>query len=59
LNADTVANLGFEAVMEGKLLCITGRSSKVSYALTKFLPRTVMINIMKKQSKQFRKIETY
>jgi hypothetical protein len=49
--------LGFEAVMDGKPLCITGRSSKVNYALTKFLPRKMMINIMKKKSIKFRKIE--
>jgi short-subunit dehydrogenase len=48
LSAEVVAKLGFEAVMDGKPLCITGRSSKVNYALTKFLPRKMMINIMKK-----------
>jgi short-subunit dehydrogenase len=57
LSAEVVAKLGFESVMDGKPLCITGRSSKVNYALTKFLPRKMMINIMKKKSIKFRKIE--
>ncbi|MGD9310408.1 MAG: SDR family NAD(P)-dependent oxidoreductase [Desulfosarcina sp.] len=57
LSAATVAKLGFEAVMDGKPLCVTGRSSKINYAITKFLPRKMMINIMKNKSKKFRRIE--
>ncbi|WP_319524594.1 SDR family oxidoreductase [uncultured Desulfosarcina sp.] len=58
LRAEDVAKLGFDAVMNGKPLCVTGRSSKINYALTKFLPRSMIIDIMKKRSKKFRKIET-
>jgi len=57
LRAESVAKLGFDAVMNGKPLCVTGRSSKINYALTKFLPRRMIIDIMKKKSKKFRKIE--
>jgi len=59
LDAETVAKLGFDAVMKGKALCITGRTSKINFALTKFLPRTVILNTMKKRSNHFRKAETW
>lgn len=58
LSAEAVAKMGFDAVMNGKPLCVTGRFSKINYTLTKFLPRTMIIDIMKKRSKKFRKIET-
>ena len=57
LDAETVAKLGYEAVMRGDPLCVTGRSSKITATLTKFLPRTTMISLLKKQSKRFRKVE--
>ena len=58
MSAEAVAKLGFDAVMKGKPLCVTGRSSKINYALTKLLPRAMIIDIMKKRSKKFRKMET-
>ncbi len=57
LSAESVAKSGFKAVMEGKVLCITGRSSKINYALTRLLPRAMMINMVKKRSRKFRRIE--
>lgn len=58
LSAEEVAKLGFEAVMNGKPLCVTGKSSKTNYTLTKFLPRAMIIDIMKKRSMKFRKFES-
>jgi len=55
LDSDTVARLGYEAVMRGDLLCVTGSSSKLIAFITRLLPRSTMVSLMKKQSKKIRK----
>ncbi|MBV1874374.1 MAG: SDR family oxidoreductase [Gammaproteobacteria bacterium] len=57
LDADTVAEQSYDAVMRGDLLCITGRSSKIAAIAAKILPRPLMVKLMKKQSLKFRKAE--
>ena len=56
LDAATVASLGYDAVMKGDLLCVTGRTNKIAATISKALPRTLMVKLMKKQSMKFRKI---
>ncbi len=57
LTAEAVAKLGYGAVMDGQPLCVTGRSSKINYALTKFLPRKMLIRMIKKRTQAFRKTD--
>lgn len=56
LDAATVARQGYDAVMKGELICVTGRSSKIAAVLARALPRSAMIKLMKKQSLKIRKV---
>lgn len=55
MDAESVASEAYDAVMKGDLVCITGRSSKVAALASKFLPRKMMVDMMKKQSGKIRK----
>ena len=56
LDAASVASQGYNAVMKGELICVTGRSNKIAALVSKALPRATMIKLMKKQSLKFRKV---
>lgn len=55
LDAQSVANAGFDAVMQGKLICTPGRSTTLTAFVSRFIPRAIMVNLMKKQSLKIRK----
>ncbi len=53
-SADEVAAAGYEGVMAGRAIVITGRRSKQVAALMKVLPDTVALGMVARQSKSFR-----
>lgn len=55
LDAKSVANAGFNAVMQGKLICTPGSSTTLTAFISRFIPRTTLVNLMKKQSLKIRK----
>ncbi len=57
LDAQSVANAGFDAVMQGKLVCTPGRATTLTAFITRFIPRKTLVNLMKKQSLKIRKIK--
>ncbi|MBL4607531.1 MAG: SDR family NAD(P)-dependent oxidoreductase, partial [Pseudomonadales bacterium] len=58
LDAQSVANQAYEAVMRGDLVCTPGRAASLTALLPRFLPRKLMINLMKRQSLKIRKVDT-
>ncbi len=53
-SAEHVAGAGYDGVMRGRSIVITGRRSKQIAALMKVLPDTVALGMVAKQSKSFR-----
>jgi short-subunit dehydrogenase len=57
MDAQSVANQAYDAVMRGDLVCTPGRAASLAALLPRFLPRKLMVNLMKKQSLKIRKVD--
>lgn len=53
--AEEVAEAGYEGVMKGRSIVVTGRRAKQVSALIKFLPEEVALGMVNNQSKKYRK----
>ncbi|MFB3852393.1 MAG: SDR family NAD(P)-dependent oxidoreductase [Vicinamibacterales bacterium] len=54
LDADTVARDGYEAVMNGRVVAITGRINRLLYAASRHAPEVLLLRAMKRQAKRYR-----
>jgi uncharacterized protein len=55
MDADAVAEQGFEAVMAGRPICVTGRVNRTIAWLTRHLPDRVMSWATQRQSRKYRR----
>jgi uncharacterized protein len=55
MDAETVARLGFDAVMHGRPVCVTGRINRSIAFLTRTLPEGVMSWVTQRQSRKYRR----
>lgn len=54
-DADTVAQLGYEAVMAGRVVYVPGRVNRTIAALAKYLPSSVLLLLFRRQVRRFRR----
>ncbi|PLX45275.1 MAG: dehydrogenase [Hyphomicrobiales bacterium] len=52
--ADTVARMGYEAVMRGDAVCVTGRVNRLLALLSKYLPNWLARALSRSQGRKFR-----
>ena len=57
MDADTVARLGYRAVMAGQPLCIPGAVNRVIASATRLVPESVALKVMKTQTKRIRRAD--
>jgi short-subunit dehydrogenase len=51
MDAQTVAQIGYKAMMDGKRVVLTNASSKFGVAITRLVPRTILAKIVKRGQK--------
>jgi short-subunit dehydrogenase len=56
MDAETVARHGFEAVMAGRSVCVTGRINRSIAFLTRHLPDGVLQGIAQRQGRKYRRV---
>lgn len=54
LDADTVARMGYDAVMRGKPVCVTGRVNRFIALIAKYLPGWLARSLSRSQGRKFR-----
>jgi len=54
LDAQTVARQGYEAVMQGKVVAVTGRVNRIIYAASRRLPEGLFFRMMQRQARRYR-----
>ena len=57
MDAQTVANEAYDAVMRGDLVCTPGKAASMAALLPRFLSRKMIVKLMKKQSLKIRKVD--
>lgn len=57
MDAETVAQQGYDAVMKGDFICINGRVNKFLTLLPKLLPRKTALRLMAKSTKDMRPVQ--
>ncbi len=57
MDAQTVARMGYDAVMTGEIVCITGRVNRFIAWLFRHLPPRMALNMLRKRSTGFRDLE--
>ena len=55
MDAKPVAQLGFDAVMRGDVICVPGAANKITTLMAKWMPLKSTIRSMAKRAKNFRK----
>jgi short-subunit dehydrogenase len=56
MDADSVARQGFDAVMAGRSVCVTGRVNRTIAFLTRHLPDGVLDRIAQRQGRKYRRV---
>ena len=56
MDAETVAHQGFDAVMTGRSVCVTGRVNRSIAFLTRHLPDGVLQGIAQRQGRKYRRV---
>ena len=56
MDADTVAGQGFDAVMAGRSVCVTGRVNRTIAFLTRHLPDSALNRIAQRQGRKYRRV---
>lgn len=54
-DAETVARLGYEAVMAGRIVCVPGRVNRAIAGLAKTLPAPLVLRLFRRQVGRFRR----
>lgn len=58
MDAPTVARLGFDGVMAGTPVYVTGRVNRLIALLARFLPQSVLVALGRKTAWRYRKADT-
>ncbi len=57
MDARTVANQGYDAVMRGDIVCVTGRVNRAMVQLARYMPQGIVNRVALRAAKKFRRIE--
>jgi len=55
MDAGTVARQGFDAVMAGRIICVNGRVNRAMVFFARYLPRWLVMAVVKRVSRTYRK----
>lgn len=54
MDADTVARIGYRALMAGQTICVPGKVNQTIASLTRLVPESIALQVMKRQTKRLR-----
>jgi short-subunit dehydrogenase len=54
MDAETVARVGYDAVMRGQVVCVPGVANRAIAAMTKMAPTALALRVMRSQAKRIR-----